>query len=350
MSMNIHQIYTLKTAAWYRALVRGAGVASVGFVLSTLSPAGNLYAQGQTPTNTVALTRPGAVPSLFAAGTVSTMFDEWNTSFTPDGHTVVFSRGRFWTIMTSRRIKTKWSAPEVASFSGRWLDTDPFVSPDGKRVYFVSNRPLDGRPTSPPLPSFGIWYVDRKADGTWSDPVDVGPVINGRESVWFPSVTNDGTLYFHTRRADGKGSSDIYSARWTGDHYADPVPVDFNTAASEQEPYVAPDESYMIFVSDRSGGFGNGDLYISIRRGGHWGPPMNLGIPVNSYSSDMAPSVSPDGTTLYFTTSRRSFRAVRPTRVDAAAFLKELNGYDDGSLKMYSIALDTVAMHHLRTP
>jgi hypothetical protein len=347
-SMNMHRIYTLRTDAWSRALVHCTGVVAVGLVLSALSPNRNLSAQSPIKTSTVSLTRPGDVPALFAAGTVSTMFDEWNTSFGPDGHTVFFSRGRFWTIMTSRSVKTTWSVPQVASFSGRWLDTDPFVSPDGKRVYFVSNRPLDGRPTSPPLSSFGIWYVEQVSGGGWSRPINVGPGINGHGSVWFPAVTNNGTLYFHAQRADGKGSSDIYFARWAGDHYADPVLVDLNTAASEQEAYVAPDESYMIFVSDRANGFGSGDLYISTRRDGHWETPMNLGQPINSYSTDMAPSVSPDGTTLYLTSGRQPFRGARPDRVDAASFLKEVSGYANGSLKMYSIALDTLALRHFR--
>lgn len=105
----------------------------------------------------------------------------------------------------------------------------------------------------------------------------------------------------------------------------------------------------MIFVSDRAGGFGGGDLYISIRHDGHWDMPMNLGQPINSYATDMAPSVSPDGTVLYFTSSRRPFHSVRPNRVDAAAFGKELSGYENGSLKMYSIALDTVALNRLRS-
>lgn len=296
-----------------------------------------------------AVTSAGATPVLFAAGTVSTMFPEWNTSFTPDGRNVFFSRGLFWTIMVSTRVGMVWSAPEVAPFSGKWLDTDPFVSPDGRRLYFVSNRPMDGDSASPPSPTFNIWYVERAKGGNWLQPINVGSPINGHGSVWFPAVTRDGTLYFHAHGRDGgKGSSDIFYARWAGDHYADPVPVDFNTAASEQEPYVSPDESYMIFVSDRKGGFGGGDLYISFRSGQHWSAPVNLGQAVNSSATDMAPSVSPDGTRLYFTSVRLPFRGVRPHRVDATAFTKELTGYENGNLKMYSIALDTTAMRVLR--
>lgn len=330
--------------AWRRAAAYSLALS----LIAVLTP-DKLPGQVAKIDTAVMLTVPGATPSLFAPATVSTMFAEWNTSFTPDGLTVFFSRGAFWTIMTSKRVNAKWLTPEVASFSGRWMDTDPFVSPDGRRVYFVSNRPLDGNPAAPPLSDFGVWYVERTATGGWSQPINAGSTINAHGSAWFPSVTRDGTLYFHARRDGGKGSSDIYCASWLGNHYVDAVAVEFNTAASEQEPYVAPDESYMIFVSDRAGGFGGGDLYISIRHDGHWDMPMNLGQPINSYATDMAPSVSPDGTVLYFTSSRRPFHGVRPNRVDAAAFGKELSGYENGSLKMYSIALDTVALNRLRS-
>jgi Tol biopolymer transport system component len=295
----------------------------------------------------VTLTTPGVEPALFAPGVVSTMFAEWNTTFTADGRTVFFSRGQFWTIMTSTRGRSPWSAPEVAPFSGRWMDTDPFVSPDGRRVYFVSNRPLDGNPATPPRSDFGIWYVERTPTGGWSPPISVGATVNDHGSAWFPSVTRDGTLYFHARRPGGAGSSDIYCTRWLGDHYADAVPVEFNTAASEQEPYVSPDETYMIFVSDRAGGLGAGDLYLSLRRNGHWGAPMHIDQPVNSYANDMAPSMSPDGAMLYFTSNRRPYHGVRPARVDAAAFRRELESYGNGDLKMYSIPLDTVRLHAL---
>lgn len=331
------------TMACGRAVVSSACLLSIAGLVSN-----GLSAQTPAPPLRLTLSAPGAVPSLFGRGIISTSFDEWNTSFTPDGRTVFFSRGRFWTIMTSTRTRNSWSTPEVAAFSGRWLDTDPFVSPDGRRVYFVSNRPLNSTPGTKPLPYFSIWYVERTAMRTWSRPINVGTPINGHGSAWFPSVTSDGTLYFHARRDGGKGGSDIYYSRRMGDHYAEPVPVDFNTAASEQEPYVAPDESYMIFVSDRAGGFGAGDLYVSIRRNGHWGEPMNLGPQINTYATEMAPSVSSDGATLYFTGSRRSFRDARPSRVDGAAFMRELSGYENGSLKMYSIALDTAALRHLK--
>ena len=80
----------------------------------------------------------------FAPGVVSSRFDEWGTSFSPDNKIVYFSRGsRFWTVCFSRNKDGVWQRPEVASFSGLWSDTDPFVSPDGKTL--PSGRARPGR-------------------------------------------------------------------------------------------------------------------------------------------------------------------------------------------------------------
>ena len=82
-------------------------------------------------------------PKVFAEGAVSTPFSEWATSFSPDGNTVYFSRGAiYWTVCYSKLVDGKWSRPVVAAFSGKYNDTDPFVSPDGKRMFFISNRPF----------------------------------------------------------------------------------------------------------------------------------------------------------------------------------------------------------------
>ena len=73
-----------------------------------------------------------------------------------------------------------------------------------------------------------------------------------------------------------------------------------NTPSTEADPYIAPDESYLIFISTRRGGHGSGDLYISRRDGDGWSAPENMGPSVNGDDSDYTPFVSGDGETLYF--------------------------------------------------
>jgi hypothetical protein len=90
-------------------------------------------------------------PQLFGEGVISTPFREWTTTFTPDGQTVYFSRGNLrYAIIYSERVNGKWQKPKLAPFSGRWSDTDPFISNDGNRLYFCSNRPADQDPASTP--------------------------------------------------------------------------------------------------------------------------------------------------------------------------------------------------------
>jgi hypothetical protein len=90
-------------------------------------------------------------PQLFGEGVISTPFREWTTTFTPDGQTVYFSQGNLrYAIIYSEQVKGKWQKPKLAPFSGRWSDTDPFISTDGNRLYFCSNRPADQNPASIP--------------------------------------------------------------------------------------------------------------------------------------------------------------------------------------------------------
>jgi len=72
---------------------------------------------------------------LFGEGVISTPFREWTTTFTPDGQTVYFSRGNLrYAIIYSERVNGKWQKPKLAPFSGRWSDTDPFISSDGMKA------------------------------------------------------------------------------------------------------------------------------------------------------------------------------------------------------------------------
>ncbi|MGI4869854.1 MAG: TolB family protein [Janthinobacterium lividum] len=110
---------------------------------------------------TMPLLAADAKPALFAPGVATTPYTEWSTSFSPDGNTVYFSQGAvYWTIVSAHRRGSGWAPPEVVSFSGEWNDTDPFVSPDGKRLFFISNRPLPDSAQDKPQKTYHIWYVE----------------------------------------------------------------------------------------------------------------------------------------------------------------------------------------------
>jgi Tol biopolymer transport system component len=240
-----------------------------------------------------------AKAEAFAPGIVSSPFTEWATSFTPDGNTVYFSRGAiYWTIVYSTRKNGRWEKPVVASFSGRWRDTDPFVTPDGNRLFFISYRPLDGLPADKPVASAHIWYADRLSENNWGPPhcLDTLVNINGTGN-YAPSVSGKGTLFFCSRDREGHSGMNSYYAEWKGDRYGKPQLIKFDGLAESQDPFIAPDESYIVFLS------GN-DLYMAGRKDNGWASPEKLCAAVNNGDGNSSPYVSPDGKTLYYSSNR----------------------------------------------
>lgn len=211
-------------------------------------------------------------PVLFGEGVVSTGEFESHPAFTPDGQTLYFVRStpQFtdWTIYVTRHAGGRWSAPKVAPFSGKHRDADPFVTADGKQLYFISDRPVDGTPRN----DMDVWVMDRAANGEWGEPRNLGAPVNSPASEWFPTVAASGTLYFGSGRPGGHGQTDLYRCRRAGDKFAEPENLGpaVNSAAEEFEPCVAPDESFVVFMAaGRPDSLGRGDLYVSYRKDGH---------------------------------------------------------------------------------
>jgi hypothetical protein len=95
---------------------------------------------------------PGPVPVIFARNIISTEADEFGATFTPDGKTCYFTIkspstivSNIFVICVSHFKNGRWSMPEIASFSGRYQDFNPCISPDGSQLFFISNRPVDGK-------------------------------------------------------------------------------------------------------------------------------------------------------------------------------------------------------------
>jgi hypothetical protein len=162
---------------------------------------------------------PGMTAVMFAPGIVSTEKGELNSVFTPDGNEFYFTirnaQGR-WTIMVMTRADNRWTAPRPASFSGTYSDVDLFISPDGRRLFFCSNRPAGG--SGDPQKTFDIWVVDR-VGADWSSPKSLGAPVNSDANEFYPALTKDGTLYFQSQRPEGLGAADIYRAKLRGGAY-----------------------------------------------------------------------------------------------------------------------------------
>lgn len=239
----------------------------------------------------------------FAAGVIDTDADEYGPTFSPDGRTLYFTRradrNGNETIMKSTRQGSGWTKPVPASFSGTYYDKEPFVSPDGTRIFFASTR--DDPPGGDDL-AFDIWMAEADGD-SWGDPVRLGAEVNSADYDNYPSVAANGNLYFGSRREGGLGRLDLYVSRFVGGRYmpAENLGETINSAATEADPYIAPDESYLIYCSTRPGGAGSGDLYISFRQAdGSWTAPESLGPLVNLESFDYTPLITPDGSRLLF--------------------------------------------------
>jgi Tol biopolymer transport system component len=245
-------------------------------------------------------------PQILLPGVVSTGDDDCHATLSPDGKTLFFLKDApsfdLYTIVYTERRNGAWTRPRTVPFSGQYPDGDLAFTADGRRAYFVSSRPVGGVPRS----DTEIWTVARDASGRWGEPRHVDELSSPTDE-WFPTLTADGTMYFGSGRRGGLGGSDIWRARWLGDHFAAPenlgVPV--NSPGDEIEAFVTPDESALVFAAKgRPDSLGSYDLYVSRRTGGAWQAPSHPGPPVNSPAWDFGARLSPDGQLLLFSSNR----------------------------------------------
>lgn len=237
-------------------------------------------------------------PQIFAPGIFSTPYSEWSMSFSPDGQTGYSSLGAIcWTIICSKKQAGVWQKPKVASFSGRFRDTDPFITPDGKKIFFISSRPTADMPQDKPQKALHIWYADQRSNGDWGAPHHLDSIVNKPGTGNFaPSVSNKGTLFYCSRRKGLTGMQSFYN-EWLGDHYGPAKQLLIKGAAEIQDPFIAPDESYMIFLNGTT-------IMISFKKDGQWTEAQNIGAQVNDGGGNSSPSVSPDGKWLFYSSDR----------------------------------------------
>jgi Tol biopolymer transport system component len=234
---------------------------------------------------------------------------EMCAAFTRDGKEFYFnaqSKGH-WAIFQMQEINEKWTSPVPMPFTSGYTDRDFTISPNGQKIYFGSNRPHEKN--SEPLRALDIYVTERIDRMLWSEPKNVGPLVNSDVGENYPSVASNGNLYFFSNRKNSYGGCDIYVSRFIDGHHIVPVNLGsaINSAQNDWDSFVAPDESYIIFSSqNRDDTLGGQDLYISFRKqDGNWTNAKNMGPNVNSRSAEICPSVSLDGKYLFFTSRRR---------------------------------------------
>ncbi|WP_400193788.1 hypothetical protein [Hymenobacter sp. B81] len=244
---------------------------------------------------------------LLGPGTLSTSANEYNPSLTPDGRTLVFARSKAdfadAHIFVTRQKGSQWQEPQPVPFTdARYSDSDPSFTPDGRTLYFASDRPAPGRDST--RRDLDLWQVSW--DGRqWGQPQHLGPAINGKGMELGPSWSA-GALHFSSARRSGLGGLDGYRARPKAGGFAAPdnVGPTLNTAASESDLEITADGRWVLFWSDRPGGAGGGDLYAAPRTETGWGTAVRLPGELNSPQFDFTPTLSADGQWLYFASTR----------------------------------------------
>ncbi len=259
---------------------------------------------GQTP--------PGDTPQLFAPGIVSTGQHEHSAAtFSPDGkevfwslHMLPFEKKIPSKLMVMRVVEGKWTGPVKAMVSGDHGDDSPILSPEGKTLYFASKRPA--APGEATKKKFDLWKAHKK-NGRWGNPIHMGGPMSTPTHDIAASQTTSGMIYF--LRGSGKKEDPFLMMRSqpVNGSYAKPerLPAPINVAEMSWTPFIAPDESYILFSSERAGGLGSLDLYVCFRKkDGAWGKAHNLGPKINTEASERFPGVSPDGKYLFFVSAR----------------------------------------------
>ncbi len=226
-----------------------------------------------------------------------------------------------WDLYVSTRATTNdpWSAPTCPgpTVNSRYLDGCACLSGDDLELYFVSKRPGG-------YGNQDIWVTTRPYKGAdWGIPMNLGPTINTSGNDMTPWITRDGLeLYFSSHRSGGYGDWDILVSRRASGNDPWQTPVNLgpvvNSAAGEYYPCLSPNGLVLFFSGYdysgedtgegpwRSGGIGRSDMWMTRRRStaDPWEQPINLGLEVNTVSNDCQPRISPDGSTLLFTSTR----------------------------------------------
>ena len=238
-------------------------------------------------------------------------------SISNDGLTLFFHSGNsrpgsfgqkdLW-VATRETTDDPWSKPVNfdLNINSSYQEGNPSISADQLSLYFSSWRQPEGYGEN------DLWMIERPAiNDPWGEPINLGPAINTSYVDIRPDISADGlTLFFSSDRPGGYGEDDLWeTTRATQDDPWEP-PVNLghivNGSYRDGSPSISADGLTLFIQSDRPGGYGGRDLYLSKRatKNHPWSIPVNLGPIVNTEVEDGGPCISEDGLTLYFHSKR----------------------------------------------
>ncbi|MBE0654881.1 MAG: PD40 domain-containing protein [Bacteroidales bacterium] len=241
---------------------------------------------------------PGMIPELFAPEVMNSEVGYHSSIiFSPDLTEAYWSpMARENILFYSRIVNGKWSGPAVLETGLKKGAHDATLSPDGNRLFFLSfesDSPGGGERER-------IWYSER-VPGGWSDARLIDKTVYDHPTHWTFSVASNGNLYFTSEKKKYEG---VCLSRYDGKNYHTPEKL-----FEGSMPYIAPDESYIIYVikSEET----KTDLFIRFKKSdGSWTDAIDMGSKANSSAHDLAPYVSPDGRYLFFVSQRERMNGI----------------------------------------
>ncbi len=253
---------------------------------------------------------PGKTPVVFAPGIVCTK-DRFaqDIAISPDGKEICFVASNnkwnaFKTFYTRQNKQGFWSNPVKAPFLKDKVDGFRcYFSPDGGKIYFISVWPRN------------VYMSARKGDD-WSDPVKLDMPVSSEKMENSVSHSADNRLFFCSHREGGKGGCDVYYSKIEKGAYAAAKNIAVsNTGYNDCGPVLSPDGGYLLFHSNRPGGFGGADLYVCFNQGkDKWSKPINMGPKINTDSFEVIAHISPKGKYIFFT-RRKAPSTDEPSKV-----------------------------------
>jgi WD40 repeat protein len=248
---------------------------------------------------TAAATSPPTVAAEsvthWAPPRISSPLFESHAAFDPLTGDLLFVRSskdfQGWHLLTSHCGPHGWTEPQPPPFAAPGLEADPYFTPDGRWLYFISTRATG----SSHAHDLDIWRINRNEAGQWSTPERLPEPVNSPGAEWFPRPAPDGWLYFGSDRPGGEGKTDIWRARidGKGPWHAENLGPAVNGPGHEYEALVSPDGKRLIIEADEG-------YFESNHLGNTWSPRHRLGPQINSNGTEIGAVFSPSGRSLLF--------------------------------------------------
>ena len=265
----------------------------------------------------------------------------------------------------SKKAEGKWlpSLPIGGAINTPANEGAPSLSADGKTLLFCACQEIDGTygPDRKGYGSCDIFY-SQKVGEKWTKPFNLGNIINSKYWESQPSFSSDGrTLYFLSNRPGGYGDADIWMSTLADDGSwtkAVNLGPNINTKGKEESVYIHPENQTLYFASNGHVGMGGTDLFVARKdEKGDWGKPMNLGYPINTFGEENSLLVSASGSLAYFASNRAGgygdldlyqFDLYEGARPGKITYVKG-KVYDSKSKKLLSAAFELIDLQTAKT-